>query len=524
MNKFKITNNNIELASETSQEFLRKNKVDPNDVLRTVLALENTLLNYQDAFGENAECDLKCIHRFGRLRIELTIDGNSFNPFASDDDTDFTRLLLSGIGMAPVWNYKNGKNIIVFTPRKKKPSQMVYILAALLLAIVCGGLSNLLPQGAQLFISEKLLSPVFDKFLGLLNGVAGIMIFLSVVWGICSVGDMTTLSTIGKKMISRMMLLMILIPTVFTLCMLPLFNLSSGTEGKVADFSGSFDMILGIIPSNMLTPFAEGNFLQIIFIAVMVGIALLVLGGKTTVISSFIEQANILVQLVMEVICSFISLVIFISLYNMILTGSFLVLIEAYKIPILILAGCLFPICVYTAFICIRKKVSPSVLISKIMPAFLIGLTTGSSSAAMSMTMETCEKQLGIDRKLVGFGVPLGQIMFGIASVTEFVVLGFCMAEIYGTAITPMWIILAIFTAVLLTVATPPIPGGSAALFAVSFNQLGIPLEGLAIAVAIDVVADFLITATEIFCRQSELVLLADSLDMLDAEKLRKKM
>ncbi|MBQ7954395.1 MAG: cation:dicarboxylase symporter family transporter [Lachnospiraceae bacterium] len=524
MDKFKLTNENISIAVETVQNFLGRYKVDSKDVIRTVFALEDTLLNYRDAFDENTECSLKIIHRLGRIRVELTVSGNSFDPFTADDDTDFSRLLLSGMGMAPVWRYKNGQNIIIFTPRKKKPSQMVYILAAVLLALIGGGLSSLLPQNARIFISEQVLTPVFDKFLGLLNGVAGIMIFLSVTWGICSVGDTTTLSTIGKKMIGRMLLMMTLIPTVYLLCILSLFDVSKGVEAGAVDFSGPFGMILGIIPSNMLAPFLEGNFLQIIFIAAMIGIALLVLGSKTTLVTSFLEQANAIVQLIMEVICSFIALIIFISLYNMILTGSFSVLLEIYKAPLLILGGCLFAICFYMFFVCIRKKVNPGLLISKIFPAFLIGLTTASSSAAMSTTMESCEKQLGIDRKLVDFGVPLGQIIFGTASVIEFLVLGLCMAEIYGTAITPMWIVLAIFTSVMLTVATPPIPGGSVALCTVLFSQLGIPLEGLAIAVAVDVVADFFITATEIFCLQSELVVLSGSLNMLDTGKLQSKM
>ncbi len=522
MDKFYLTNENIEVAVEQTQEFLRKYKVDSKDVLRTTLALEDTLLNYRDAFGETAVFSLKCVQRFRRLRVELTVNGTNLDPFTSGDDEDFSRLLLSGMGMAPVWRYKNGQNIVIFTPRKRKPSQMVYLLAAVVLALFGGGLSTLLPQTVQDAISGQLLTPIFDTFLGFLNAVAGIMIFLSVVWGISSIGDMSTLSTIGKKMISHMLLMMTLLPTVFALCILPLFRFVSGTGAGSVDLSGPFSMILGIIPSNLLTPFTEGNFLQIIFIAVIVGIALLVLGEKTSIVSSFIEQANTVIQLILEVVCSGISLVIFISLYNMVLTGSFLVLIKAYKAPLLILAGCLFAIIIYTVVVCIAKKVKPGVYLKKIMPAFLIGLTTASSSAAMSTTMETCEKQHGIDRKIVKFGAPLGQIVFGIGSIIEFIVLGFCMAEIYGVTVTPVWLGMTVFASVILKIATPPIPGGSVALCTVLFTQLGLPLDGLAVAVAIDVIADFFITATDIFCLQSELVMLSGSLNMLDTDKLRR--
>lgn len=521
--KFNLTNQAIEIAVETTSDFLQKYKIEKKEILRTTLTLEDTLLNYQDTFGEKTVCSLKCVHRFGRIRIELTVHGENYNPFTSGDDEDFSRILLSGIGMAPAWQYRNGQNIVIFSPKKKNPSQMVYIASAVVLAFVCGVLSKLLPQNVQDLICGGILVPIFDTFLGLLNAVAGIMIFLSVVWGICGIGDMATLSNLGKRMIGRMLFMMTFLPTVFALCILPLFHFSGGGAKEKIDLSGPFSMLLGIIPDNMITPFTEGNFLQIIFIAAMVGIALLVLGNKTSLVVSFIEQANSVVQLLLEAICSAISVVIFISLYSMIMNGSFSILLKAYKAPIFILLSCLFAIVVYLCIICITTKVKPIVFIRKVMPSFLIGLTTASSSAAMTTTMETCEKQFGIDKKIVNFGIPLGQILFATNSVIEFIVIAFCMAEIYSVAVTPVWIAMAIFASVILTVATPPIPGGSVALCTILFTQLGLPIDGIAVAVAIDVIVDFFITAAEIFCLQSELVITSYKLNMLDIVKLHKE-
>jgi len=522
MDKFNLSNPEIGTVVEDVSIFLEKNKIEQNEILRTTLVLEDTLLNYRDAFDEKAVCSLKCVRRMGRIRIELTVNGESYNPFTSEDEDDFSRMLLSGIGMVPAWQYRNGQNIVVFLPKKKQRSQMIYILMAIVLALAGGMLSKLLPQNVQDIICGGILTPIFDTFLGLLNAVAGIMIFFSVVWGICGIGDMATLSRLGKRMIGRMLFVMTFLPTLFALCILPVFHFQSGSVKGDMDLSQPFSMILGIIPDNMITPFTEGNFLRIIFIAVMVGIALLVLGNKTSLIVSFIEQGNSLVQYILEVICSAISIVIFISLYNMVMNDSFSVLLKAYKAPVFILLGCLFAIMIYLCSVCISMKVKPGVFIKKVMPSFLIGLTTASSSAAMTTTMETCENQLGIHQKIVNFGIPLGQIVFGTNSVTEFIVIAFCMAEIYSVPVTPLWIGMAIFTSVILTVATPPIPGGSVALCTLLFTQLGLPLDGIAVAVAIDVIADFFITAAEIFCLQSELVITSGKLNMLDTERLRK--
>lgn len=523
MDKFKITNESIEQAVERASAFLRDYKLEQKDSLRLTLALEEALLRYRDAFGADAVCSLKCAHRLGRLRIELAVEGRSLNPFASDDEEDFSQILLTGLGLAPTWQYKNGQNLIVFSPKKKKPSQIVYILAAVALALVSGVLSRLLPAGVQAFLVNDLFTPIADTFLGLLNAVAGLMIFLSATWSICSIGDIATLTSIGKKMIGRMLLMLLAIPAVFALCVQPLFRFASGAGIGSVDLAGPFSMILGIVPTSLLAPFLEGNFLQIMFLAAIAGAALLALGGKASLIVSFIEQANSFVQLVLEAICSLISIVIFITIYNMILTGSFTALAEAYKAPILIVLGCVFAMAVYTVWICLKHKVRPAVFLRKVMPTFLIGLTTASSAAAMSGVMDTCKKQYGIDEKIVNFGVPLGQILFGIGSVMDFMVLSFCMAEVCDVAVTPVWLVMAVVTSVILTVATPPIAGGGVALCTILFTQLGIPSEGLAIAVAIDVIADFLVTATNVFCRQSELILLAGKLDRMDTDCLRQK-
>lgn len=523
MNPFTLTNDQIAQAVEAVTAFMQKYRLTQKECLRITLALEDTLLNYRDAFGENTDCTLRCIQHFGRLRIELSVNAASYNPFLSKDEDDFSRLLLTGIGMAPDWKYKDGQNCIAFTPKKQKASQMVYIASALCLALLCAALSKALPAYVQTLISQQLFTMLSDTYLDLLNAVAGMMIFLSVAFSICSLGDVATFTNIGKKMLSHMLFMLLLLPLFFALCILPLFTFSGRSGADALELSGIFEMLIGIVPTNLFTPFIEGNFLQIIFLAAIVGSSLLVLGSKVSLIAALIEQANTLVQLLLEVLCSFIPFVIFMTLYNMLLSGSFSVLLEAYKAPLLLLLGGLSAMCLYLCLICFTQKVRPDILLHKITPAFFIALTTASSSAAMSAKLDACEHQLGINKKLVNFGVPLGQIIFGIGSVMEFIVLGFCMAEIYQVTVTPVWIGMTVLISVILTIAAPPIPGGGVALCTLLFHQLGLPPEGLAAAVAIDVIADFFITAMDTFCQQCELVLISARLHMLDTSRLRKK-
>ena len=76
--------------------------------------------------------------------------------------------------------------------------------------------------------------------------------------------------------------------------------------------------------------------------------------------------------------------------------------------PIMLL-GHVLVCAAYLLLVCIRKRVALPVFVKKVAPTFLIGLSTASSAAAYSTNVECCEKQLGIDRQIINFGIPLGQ-------------------------------------------------------------------------------------------------------------------
>ena len=167
-----------------------------------------------------------------------------------------------------------------------------------------------------------------------------------------------------------------------------------------------------MIPSNFLAPFVNGNPLQVIFIAATVGVTMLILGNKTTVVATMVEQSNYIVQLMMETISKFVPYFIFGSIFNMIICGNFSALLKAYKVLPLMILGQAVIMLFYLLWVSVRKKVSIQILLKKTFRTYLIALTTASSSAAFSSNIETCERKLGVDKRLVNFGVPLGQIIF----------------------------------------------------------------------------------------------------------------
>jgi Na+/H+-dicarboxylate symporter len=509
----------VDEISSLTAEVLGKYGVDKTDAIRMRLSVEEVLLIWLDALGEGVKCTFRSGKRLGRQYINVSVAGAKVDPLKVQEEsgefvanTDIN--ILASLGLAPDYQYANGENRVTLMPNKKKLNPMIMLGAAIVLGVISGLLGLLLPVEIRTVLADDILAPLFNAFTGLLTALAGPMMFLSVIWSIYNIGDVATLGRIGKQMVGRYVGFVYVSLILCIGISLPFYHMSTdATASGGAELFGLFQMLLGIIPSNMFTPFTEGNSMQIMFLAVIIGLAMLVLSQKTIVAAQFVEQSNYIVQLIMSVITSLIPAYIFASLLQIILTGGLGELAGAIKV-----VG-LFLFCIALIFggalgtLSFRKQVPLALLLRKLTPTFLIAVTTASSAATFATSVETSEKEFGIENKLANLGVPLGIVVFAPGHAIEFISIGLFMANFYGVSITLPWLFTAALIAGLLVMAAPPIPGGVVACYTIFFTQLGIPLEGLALAIAMNVVFDFIATAFNMTCLQLQLTMLStDSL------------
>lgn len=247
----------------------------------------------------------------------------------------------------------------------------------------------------------------------------------------------------------------------------------------------------------------------------------LVLGDSVSGMAKIVSQINTLIQLLMTYISKLIPLFVFISMMNLFLSGNLKNISSLIKQIILVILITSIILIFYISMVCWKCRVKPGVLIKKLLPTFLIALSTASSSAAFGTNIESC-KALGIDKKLINFGVSIGQIIFMPSGAIQFFIISLCTGQSFGTEITIVWIITSIITSTILAIATPPIPGGGLSCYTILFAQLGIPSAGIALVISIDLLMDAFLTACNLAFLQTELVLSAKKLNLLDEEKLRK--
>lgn len=278
--------------------------------------------------------------------------------------------------------------------------------------------------------------------------------------GVYGIGDVTTLGRVGKRIIGRFVAFTVILCIVFTVCISPFFQIAmEGSSLSLSMCSDLLALVLDMVPGNLITPFSEGEPMQIIFIGVFVGIALLILGENANTTVSLVEQVNQIAQFSMGLISKMIPGFIFISVFNMFLTGQFDAAKVSYKIVVLGILGSGLFLVFYTIYYKIKFKTGVMTFVNKVKATDLIAFTTASNAAALVSNMETCRKKLGIDQKLVNFAVPLGQIVFMPGAVILFITSSFCMAESYSVSIDISWIVILIIMSTILAIAAPPYTG-----------------------------------------------------------------
>jgi Na+/H+-dicarboxylate symporter len=347
------------------------------------------------------------------------------------------------------------------------------------------------------------------------------MIFLSVAWGIYGIGDVETLGTIGRTMMLSFLKYVFLATAGCVVFFPVLGNSFTSSSNQVSQIKAILEMILGIFPSTVVEPFSTGNTLQIIFLAVVIGIALLYMQRQTREIAIAIGQINALVNFLMSLISRLVPFVIFMVMVSLIWSGDLSVITSVWKFMGTFLIALLGIAAAYLLITSAYQKVSPSVLIRKSLPTFLVALTSASSAAAFGTNVETCEKRYGIDPSVVSFGVPLGIVVHKPTTAAYNLILVMYFASVYHVQCTPAWLLLAVFICVVVAVSAPPIPGGGAAAYTILFLQLGIPDEALAVALTLDIISDFLMTSFDMFTLQMALINISSKMNRIDKNTLR---
>ena len=520
---YKLAPESIDAVSEDVVSFLTELKAPKKNIIETRLSVEEILLDYMDKFGSETEFTYIKSNFLGKPYLTLSVSGEQFNPLEKEDDEfgNWSSALINNADYTPSYSFSRGINSFTMRFSKKEMNPIFKLLIAIAAAFLVSLLAFVIPNESITYIKENVLDLFYNAFLGLMATIEIPLVFLSVACGIIGIGDRTVFGKIGTKLILRFVAIVVFFTTVAGVVFSIMFtSFSKVSEGRISLKVG-LNLLLDLIPKNLIEPITSGNTMQVVVMAVVISITLVILGDKTKIISNALNEGNRIIVFIARFISKLLPVFIFIVLLDMIWSGNLKLFVDMWRPVAAFVAVLIVLFSIFLAWVSFKEKVSMKLLIRKMLPTFLIGFGTASSIAANGESAECMNKKLGINNRFVEFGQPTGGVVFMPSTAINFMVCAIYMATYYKVNVSLLWFIIAIMICSFVAIATPPVPGGAIAAYTVIFSQLGIPSDAVAIVVALDIVFDLVSTAFDGAFLQLELIRQADENDMLDYEVLR---
>lgn len=390
---------------------------------------------------------------------------------------------------------------------KKPLSLTAKVILGMVAGILTGFAIRALLAGNG-FVDAYIVNGLFDVggkiFIASLKMLVVPLVFVSLVCGTSSLKDLSTLGRMGSKTLG-FYLATTAIAITLALTMGSLFQPGAGADLTAASNFTSAEapslgkVIVDMFPTNPISAMAQGNTLQIIIFAVLFGVAISAAGKPGERIAQVFNDLN-------EVIMKLVAMLMHLAPYGVfflmakLFTGLGLGAILNLAEYFVVLAGTLLLHAFVTYGLMLKTfaGLNPMVFFRKMEDAIMFAFSTASSNATIPVTMETVKNRLGVDNKVASFTVPLGAtvnmdgtaIMQGVA--TAFI------AQAFNIDLTMTDYLMVILTATLASVGTAGVPGVGLVMLAMVLNQVGLPLEGIALIMGVDRLLDMIRTAVNI--------------------------
>ncbi len=357
------------------------------------------------------------------------------------------------------------------------------------------------------------------------------MVFTSIVLAIGTIRDASMLGRVSLKTFFWFLLtttLALLIAGIIGLCCYNagLFNTiiegvsaSTGSTG-----SNPLNVILNIIPSNITAAFSTNSgVLSLVFLAIAVGLALnkLGLGADCGVNKLCKEVSDIIVVFLNFVVNKFGPAAIFMLLSRTFATYGITYLKPALAyvvVTVLLLLGFLF--IGYPIVLAVGTRLNPLVFIKKIFKVIVFGFSTSSSAATLPLNVETSTKELGVDKQIASFVLPLGMTINMDGTAIMQVVATLFLAGVGGYTVTISSLLLIMLLALIASVGTPAAPGAGAVVLFTILSGVGFTGEaammGYTLILAINRPIEMLVTSLNCVGDSVAAVAVAKSENKLD--------
>lgn len=520
-----LSNENISAVVEKIRECYHKTagKRAKNEV-KLALSVEEILLNFRANYGTETPCKVLMKKSLGNILVIFKQKGPHQNPLKADDNDEVVLQILSNMGVIPKYNYESlsGTNAVsMVAEQKSMKNSASTILTAVLLAVVCFLLMKLFPENVQLMLAESVISPVFTKLTAIITAVATPVVFFAVVNGIAEIGDVRALGAIGKKFLLELLITYLLAGAAFTIPAAVTYGVENTSAAGGGFIKDTVQLVLDIFPDNLIYAFTIDNDLQVVVIAIFLGIVLLKLKEKAAPVNDAMNIIGEVVNQMMTIVFRILPAIVFMGVLN-ILCSRLKGLEKLWIVVVLFLGASALVLLYVTLRVTIKQKVPFKVILKKIMPTAMINLTTSSQVSALPENMKCCLEHFGIQKKLVDFGLPLGIVIYMPCGACFIGLTVWALADLAAIPVSLFQLILIFAMAIIIAIAAPPIPGSALTVLPIAMSVCKIPADFYPVGIILGTVLGYFLPLLNGYCLQMHMLTVADELQMVDPEVLKK--
>ena len=382
------------------------------------------------------------------------------------------------------------------------------ILVAMVLGFTIGALIHGFDWSENALLGEFLVGGIFSLggqiFIKTLKLLVVPLVFVSLVCGASSLAGGNNMGRIGLKTVALyLMTTAIAITLALTVANIINpglgINMAEGMTFQAKEAPPFTQVVLDIFPSNPVAAMAEGNMLQIIVFALLLGVALTRAGDAGLALKASFDRWNeVIMQLVMMLMLAAPVGVfcLMVTLGAQLGFGAIVDLLAYFLCVLLVLA--LHFLITYPTLIKLLVRVSPVLFYQHMAPVMAFAFSTASSGATLPVTLETVKKRIGVRNEIASFVVPVGAtinmdgtaIMQGVATVF--------IAQAFNVDIGLTGYLMVILTATMASIGTAAVPGVGLITLALVLTQVGLPVEGIALIIGVDRLLDMTRTVVNV--------------------------
>lgn len=384
------------------------------------------------------------------------------------------------------------------------------------------GLIAGVPVGLLLGPRAEYIEPLGRLFILLIRMIVVPLVFSSLFVGTASLGNIRKLGRIGAKTIIYYLCTTAIAITIGLLlgnAIQPGSGLDESTKTELLEsyrteaaqkieiasqrpsgFDAIVETLIRIVPGNPVASLAEENMLQIIFFALLFGIAItLVPGNKGKPAIDFFEAVSEgMIQLV-HIVMKFAPIGVLALIASVVGRFGADILLSLLKYALVVVVGLLVHmVVIYSGAVRLFGKIGPIEFFRGIRPAQLIAFSTSSSNATLPVTIECAEENLGVSEEVSSFVLPLGATINMDGTALYQGVAAIFIAQVYGLSLTIGDQVTIVLMATLASIGAAGVPGIGVITLTMVLQTLGLPLEGIALILGVDRILDMCRTTVNI--------------------------